>query len=152
MANGNKKIFEKQEEPLFMNLDSKNEEYKKTVYLAQKQMPRFIEMLKITPEKSKSCVKVYIPLDSIEGAYIWLNYPEFKGDSCTACIFEIPPEYKGLYPGDQLEFSKDDIQDWFIIDENGGMEGGFSLRYQRSKLSIKRQMEFDKYIGVKKYL
>lgn len=32
------------------------------------------------------------------------------------------------------------------------MEGGFSLRYHRSKLPGEKQKEFDEYVGVKEYL
>ncbi len=149
----NKNKFEtKNNEPVFANLDSDEIELKKTVDKAQSQISLFVQKLKSKPETSSACVKIYIPDNKGKGAYIWLAHPVFDTDTCVAMIFEIPAEFTHLKPGDKLKFKKDRIQDWYILDKEGKMEGGYSLRYIRQKLSTtKEQEDFDKYIGVKVY-
>jgi uncharacterized protein YegJ (DUF2314 family) len=84
-------------------------------------------------------------------AFIWLINPVINSDTCVAEVFETPKEFD-LKLGDQLNFIRNDIQDWYILDKEGRMDGGYSLRYIRQRLSVKEQIEFDKYIGVKIYL
>jgi uncharacterized protein YegJ (DUF2314 family) len=148
-----KKKFERKErEPLFANLDSDEVNYKKTVKKAQSEISLFQQELIVKPETSTACVKIFIPDNRDKGAFIWLVNPAFELDTCVAEIFEIPNEFGDFRVGDKLKFHKEDIQDWYILDKEGRMKGGFSLRYMRQKLSVKEQIEFDKYIGVKVYL
>ncbi|MBN8650373.1 MAG: DUF2314 domain-containing protein [Cytophagales bacterium] len=141
----------KDDEPIFANINSDDSEYLMTVKEAQSQINSFIEKLKTKPESSNACVKIPVSDNKGKTAFTWLVNPVFDLDSCVAEIFEIPSEFD-LKQGDKLKFIKNDIQDWYILDQEGRMEGGYSLRYMRKRLSIKDQMEFDKYIGVKVYL
>ena len=147
-----KKFEQKEDEPLFANLDSDELNYKKAVERAQSEMAFFQRELVVKPETSTACVKVFIPDRHNKGAFVWLVNPVFELDTCTAEIFEIPDEFVDLRVGDKLKFNKQDIQDWYILDNEGKMKGGYSLRYMRQKLTEKEQIEFDKYIGVKMYL
>jgi uncharacterized protein YegJ (DUF2314 family) len=148
-----KKKFESKEgDPLLANLDSGESNYKKTVEKAQSEMSFFLRELNVKPETSTACVKIFIPNNHDNGAFVWLVNPAFELDTCEAEIFEIPNEFVDFRPGDKLKFNKKDIQDWYILDKEGRMKGGYSLRYMRQKLSEKEQIEFDKYIDVKVYL
>jgi uncharacterized protein YegJ (DUF2314 family) len=148
----NNKTLAQGDEPRFVNADSKDAEYKLTVEKAQRLLPLFEKTLKAMPETSYANVKTYIPDSDGGGAFIWLSDPVFRGDTCIAQIFEIPAAFTNLKVGDRLKFHKKDIKDWYILDKEGRMEGGFSLRYHRSKLSGEKQKEFDEYVGVKEYL
>lgn len=148
----NNKTFAQGDEPRFINVDSKEAEYKLTVEKAQRQLSLFEKKLKVMPETSYSNVKTFIPDTNGGGAFIWLSEPVFHGDTCIAVIFEIPSEFTNLKVGDPWKFHKKDMLDWYILDKEGRMEGGFSLRYHRSKLSGEKQKEFDEYVGVKEYL
>lgn len=142
----------KGDEPLFGAIDSQEADYKKTVEKAQSQIAIFQQELKLKPETSIASVKIFVPDEKEKGAFIWLINPVFNLDSCVAEIVEIPHEFADLKPGDKLKFGKKDIQDWYILDSEGRMQGGYSLRYMRQRLSAKDQAEFDKYVGVKIYL
>lgn len=148
----NDKFDRKEDEPLFANLDSDELGYKRTVETAQSQISLFLEKLETKPKTSNACVKIFLPDNEGKGAFIWLVNPVFNLDTCVAEIFEIPAEFVDFRPGDKLKFFKKDIQDWYILDKEGKMQGGYSLRYMRQRLSTKDQIEFDKYIGVKVYL
>jgi uncharacterized protein YegJ (DUF2314 family) len=147
-----KKFERKEDEPLFANIDSEESDFKKTVEKAQSEISFFQLELDVKPETSTACVKVFIPDNQNKGAFIWLVNPSFELDTCVAEIFEIPNDFLDFRVGDKLKFNKKDIQDWYILDKEGKMKGGYSLRYIRERLSQKEQIEFDKYIGVKVYL
>jgi uncharacterized protein YegJ (DUF2314 family) len=146
------KFARKDDEPLFANLDSDELNYTETVKKAKSEISLFQQELIVKPETSTACVKILIPDNQEKGAFIWLVNPTFELDTCVAEIFEIPNEFEDFRVGDKLKFHKEDIQDWYILDKDGRMKGGYSLRYMRLKLSEKEQIEFDKYIGVKVYL
>ena len=146
------KFDRKEDEPLFANIDSNEIGYRRTVETAQSEISHFLQKLKVKPESSTACVKIFIPDDKGKGVFVWLVNPAFKLDTCVAEVFEIPEEFVDFKPGDKLKFIRNDIQDWYILDKEGRMQGGYSLRYMRQRLSTKDQIEFDKYIGVKVYL
>jgi uncharacterized protein YegJ (DUF2314 family) len=146
------KFDKTEDEPLFANIDSDELGYKRTVETAQSQISVFLQKLKVKPETSTACVKIFISDNKGNEAFVWLVNPVFNLDTCIAEIFEIPEEFVDFKPGDKLKFIKKDIQDWYILDKEGRMQGGYSLRHMRQRLSIKDQIEFDKYIGVKVYL
>jgi uncharacterized protein YegJ (DUF2314 family) len=146
------KFDKKEDEPLFANIDSNELNYKRSVETAQSQISFFLRELKIKTHTSTACVKTFLPDKNGKRAFIWLVNPVFNLDTCIAEIFEIPEEFADYKSGDKLKFVKKDIQDWYILDIEGRMLGGYSLRYMRQRLSAKEQIEFDKYIGVKVYL
>src|SRR5688572_19999746 len=133
MANcSTKKKFErKEDEPLFANIDSDELNFKKSVEKAQSEMPFFQQELDVKQETATACVKVFIPDNQNKGAFIWLVNPTFELDTCIAEIFEIPNGFVNFRVGDKLRFNKKDIQDWYILDKDGKMKGGYSLRYMR---------------------
>jgi uncharacterized protein YegJ (DUF2314 family) len=72
------------------------------------------------------------------------------GTGFHASVFEIPPEFKGYREGDELEVPETAVVDW-MVNRDGVLHGGFSLRYQRSLLPEGQRAEFDQHIGVLRY-
>lgn len=147
-----RKFDPKKDEPLFAVIDSNDELFRMTVEKAQSEINWFQNELNSKSETAMASVKIRIPDNQNNDAFIWLINPSFESDTCVAEVFEIPAESFDFKVGDKLRFHKKDVQDWYILDQEGKMKGGYSLRYMRQKLSRKDQIEFDKYIGVKVYL
>ena len=139
-------------EPMMSSLDSNDIGYKNSLEKSHQELPYFIEKIKTLNHEEIACVKIYIPQNEDEGGYFWLINPEFKNNNCKATIFEIPQEFGNLKPGMHLDFQIKEIQDWFILYNNGDMEGGYTLRHQRSTLPKGKREEFDIHMGVKKYI
>ncbi|WP_160117070.1 hypothetical protein [Acinetobacter chinensis] len=51
-----------------------------------------------------------------------------------------------------MRFDETDLLDWYILSENGNMQGGYSLRYQRSPLPGSQKIEFDQHVGVSEFI
>jgi len=69
----------------------------------------------------------------------------------SAEFFELPREFqKWHHVGERLGIEAEDIFDWMVNDE-GKLYGGFTLRAAREKLSEEERAEYDSYIGVTSY-
>src|SRR4051812_36172299 len=90
-------------------------------------------------------------VDGEESAFIWLLVIRTKGTGFVGSVFEIPPEFKSYRVGDEVEVPQEAVMDWMVNDE-GVLHGGFSLRYQRSSLPKERRAWYDEHIGVTKYV
>nr|WP_275891184.1 DUF2314 domain-containing protein [Acinetobacter ursingii] len=69
-----------------------------------------------------------------------------------ARVFELPSEFQWLKVGQWLKFEESTLLDWYILNENAEMEGGYSLKYQRSLLPENKWREFDEKIGIKGFI
>ncbi len=132
-------------------VDQEDEEYKKTIAVAQESLSEFKTMLR---NKKKDdtfpLVKVLLAEPEFE-SYIWLQVVDVQDNQFKAEIFELPVEYKEYVVGDLVEIEDSDIQDW-MLNDNGSLYGGFSIRYSRKNISQSDQLSFDERIGVTKYV
>lgn len=146
--------MEHEVQPQFMHLDPDADEYQSAVALAKQSLKHFKTYLDQLSENDFACVKFYIPerLGADQGANIWLISPFFEDGFCMARPFELPEEFEWIQVGQWLKLQESELLDWYIIFSNGEMAGGYSLRYQRSKLNEEQQAEFDQRIGVTKFI
>ena len=142
------------EEPQFMSIDKGNAKFKKATEDARSIIDIFKMALENLPQDVFACVKFYIPesQNSESGANIWLTQPFFESGSCLAQPFELPEEFTWIKVGQWLKFPEEDILDWYLLSDDGDLQGGFSLRCQREFIPIEKQTEYDERIGVKNYL
>ena len=75
--------------------------------------------------------------------YLWLS----------GVFFEIPSGFEKHYKvGDRLGFDPEDVFDWMIINQDGHMNGGFTIRVTRDSLETDlEKSKYDEYIGIKSY-
>lgn len=53
--------------------------------------------------------------------------------------------------GQELAFEEEDVFDW-VVNQNGCMHGGFTMRVARSRLSAEAQRDFDRQAGITQWL
>lgn len=86
--------------------------------------------------------------------YLWLNevvyHPEDK--LLSGVFFEVPDSLKEWHQvGQRLGFVPEDVFDW-MVNDNGKVEGGFTIRVTRSRLtSEEEKTRYDEYIGISSY-
>lgn len=123
-------------------------EYQATIEAAQDSLDEFRELL---PEFDSSSALIKTELSDGEAqAFVWLMNTQASGEGFVAELFEVPDSISGLQVGQAFEIGSEAILDWMINDD-GRLHGGFSLRYHREKLSAKEQAAFDTHIGVINY-
>jgi uncharacterized protein YegJ (DUF2314 family) len=138
------------DEPLFMALRESDPEYQQTIADARRTLPEFRLLIDLCRASGAvPCIKTML-VDGGESAPIWLAGAVSRGTGFAASVFEIPPQFPSYKVGDVVEVEESAVLDWMVNDD-GVLHGGFSLRYQRSKLPPERQAWFDEYLGVSKY-
>ena len=139
------------DEPWFMVLRESDPEYQGTIVEARRSLPVFRALIAQLsgPAAHAPCVKTRI-VDGEESAPMWLAGAKLNGSGFTAYVFEMPAEFKMYKSGDRVDVVEADVLDW-MLNQDGVLFGGFSLRYQRSKLPSERRVWFDEYVGVNKY-
>ncbi len=88
--------------------------------------------------------------DGHSSGFVWLFNTEISGNGFSAELFEIPPSVPLLKVGQRFHVDDGDVVDW-MINDNGTLYGGYSLRYHRSNLPPEERPAFDEHVGVTKY-
>lgn len=138
------------DEPLFMAIRDSDPEFRQTVLDAQASLPNFRGLLR-APGSAECypCVKTRLTAGK-ESAFVWLLVVRDTPNGFVGSVFEIPPEFRGIRVGDQVTVADAAVMDW-MVNQSGTLQGGFSLRYQRSKLPPERRAWFDQHVGVSQY-
>lgn len=86
--------------------------------------------------------------------FLWLSevvYHPVEG-MFSGVFFEVPEGFEKYHPvGQRLGFDPEDVFDW-MVNENGRLLGGFTIRVTRARLKTEQEKaSYDEYIGVSSY-
>ena len=138
------------DDPIFMAVAANDPLWRKTVLDAQASLPEFRSLLE-SEHASKWYPSIKTRITSGEDtALMWLSVVKVLSSGFLAELYEIPPEFEGVRVGDQRVVRDEEVLDW-MMNQNGTLRGGFSVRYQRSKLPPEEWAEFDAYVGISDY-
>lgn len=136
--------------PKFNQIRNSDPEYRQTIQDAQNSLEEFRSMLPANGHpRFDALVKTKI-IDGDSSALMWLSKTRVHGPNFIAAFFEVPATFKDHAVGDTLEITSDSLLDWMINDD-GVLHGGFSIRYQRSRLPENERPAYDAHIGVTEY-
>jgi uncharacterized protein YegJ (DUF2314 family) len=137
--------------PMFSRISNTDPEYQRTVHDARSSLDRFRDMLSADDSLAPYAMVKAEVCDGDSRAFMWLTNTRKSGSGFVAELFEVPNTFLKYKVGDQLEIGEDAILDW-AVNDNGSLYGGFSIRYQRSKLPESEWSSYDNYIGVSRYM
>lgn len=83
-------------------------------------------------------------------AFMWLSEVVFHTEDSlySGCFFSVPPEFEKWHQvGERLAFEGDDVFDW-MVNEQGRLLGGYTLRVVRNQLPEDERSSYDNYTGV----
>ncbi len=136
--------------PSFAQLDSSSAKYQRAVRNAKETLEEFRVML---PQDGAPRFEAMVKLrlsDGENSAFMWLANTRIDGGGFVAEIFEVPEFFSNVEVGQAYAVSADDIIDW-MVNEEGTLHGGFSIRLHRSTLTSEEGNNFDEQIGVSRY-
>lgn len=133
----------------FSYVKPSDEEFKKTVIEAHKTLDSFRNLIEKGSEEFFPLIKVLLSETNYR-AYMWLMVRQVNDAGFVGEIFELPGEFKEFEVGMLIDIPEKDIQDW-MINHNGTLYGGYSLRYSRAQMSESEKLHFDQHIGVERY-
>ena len=136
--------------PRFDHVRSSDPAYQQTILDAQESIEQFRAMLPSdgTP-RPDALIKTKL-VDGDNSAFMWLNNTATEGDNFTAELFEVPDTLPNFTIGVRHVVTLEELMDW-MVNENGRLTGGFSLRYNRARMSDADKLDFDQHIGVTEY-
>ncbi|KQV45399.1 DUF2314 domain-containing protein [Duganella sp. Root336D2] len=134
----------------FSFVSKDNEEFQATIVAAQDTLGEFRHLLVDASQQKFPLVKTLLSEPDYR-AYIWLSVVSHDSVGFVGEIFELPSGFKEYLVGDQIEVPDSEVKDWMINDE-GKLHGGYSLRYARSKMSDAERAAFDEHVGVESYV
>lgn len=130
-------------------LSSQDEAINNAVREAKETLARFREIIAAGDKTVYPLVK--IKLDEPAGSvFMWLLVTETLDTQFSAKLFEVPAGSTTFKIDDAFTVRDDDVVDWMVNDD-GTLYGGYSLRVQRERMSDAEKRNFDKHIGVETY-
>ncbi len=96
------------------------------------------------------CLKLWVQ-DGEAAAVLWLPVIALDGQDFVCRFLEVPPDFTGYSPDDAIRVAEADVLDWMVNDD-GDLHGGHSLRLQRSLLPAAERAGYDQYLGVRRYV
>lgn len=136
--------------PKFNQIRTADPEYQRTIQTARATIDQFRAML---PTDGSSRFDAMVKTEITGGdnnAFMWLSNTRVSGEAFVAEFFEVSDAIENHHVGDELTITVDSLLDW-MVNDNGVLHGGFSIRYYRSTLPAEEQADYDAYIGVKQY-
>lgn len=136
--------------PSFAQIQGSDLEYQQTIQDAKNTLDVFRKML---PQNGDSMFDASVKIKIVDGdasSYMWLFNTRMSGDNFVAELYDVPRNFKSINSGDVFDVNPDDLLDW-MVNLEGTLYGGYSIRYHRSKLSADEVEDFDDHVGIIKY-
>jgi uncharacterized protein YegJ (DUF2314 family) len=158
VANDREPLDELQSEPLFMALRSDDPSLLAAVARARCTVSRFRDLVatRTGPDTFHSVKLRFRDSEQSQRLaedryfYSWVSFVTCDGDGFVGRLVQPPREIESLHGGQSITFGVDDLWDWMVNDD-GQLCGGFSLRVMRDALPETRREAFDRYVGVTSY-
>lgn len=131
---------------MFQSSDTK---YQECVVKARATLDEFRDLVSL--HSAYSCLIKTELHDGRGNGLVWLFNTKIDGNDFIAELFEVPPTVSLLQVGQEFRVATDDVIDW-MVNLDGILHGGYSLRYHRAKLPTEERSAFDQHIGVTKYV
>ena len=137
--------------PRFDHVRSSDPAYQQTILDAQESIEQVRAMLPSDGTlRPDALIKTKL-VDGRNSAFMWLNNTATEGENFTAELFEVPDTLPNYSVGDRRVVAIQELMDW-MVNENGRLTGGFSLRYNRARMTDAERLDFDRHIGVTEYV
>lgn len=136
--------------PRFDHVRSSDPAYQQTIQDAHESIEQFRVMLPSGgAPRADALIKTKL-VDGDNSAFMRLNNTAIDGDNFTAELFEVPDTLPNYAIGARRVVVLDEVMDW-MVNDNGRLTGGFSLRYNRARMTDAEKVDFDQHIGVTEY-
>ena len=113
---------------------------------ARQTVDQFIVALQ-NPKPSHSYLGLkakFVEGDEVE--FMWLSDVTYENDTYVGTVANNPVKLRNVKIMDRQEVSRNEIQDWMIVDD-GRLVGGYSLRVLAKRMSAEERTEMEIHMG-----
>ena len=139
-------------EPLFMALPAVDPELTASLKKAQETLPSFLKAFRKGRHRQQAYLvkALFSGSDADEQAHIWVMLQEIKQGDLICSPTQIPHGFDGLTRDVPVTLKLADVEDW-MLNVDGKVYGGYSLRVQRRHVPEHEKAKFDDYVGIKEF-
>ena len=135
-------------QPDYIHIPDKAPEMDSAIQTARDSVETFITALK-APAAGQGNFTIKKPFkDGEQVEHIWLSNASYDGTQFSGRVDNEPVDVKNVKLGQTATAAKDEISDWFYI-ENGKLVGGYTIRVLYSQMSPAEKKGFDADAGFK---
>lgn len=131
-------------------MDNSDPEYQQTIADAHDSLDQFRDRLLADGQPTPNALVKTKVTDGQNSVLMWLANTRISESGFVAELFEIPETLSGFEVGQAMEVNEVDLLDWMVNDQ-GTLHGGYSIRYYRSTLPEEEKVSYDNFIGVTNY-
>jgi uncharacterized protein YegJ (DUF2314 family) len=150
--------FDRDGEPIFMALGQHDPDVLEATDRARATLDRFRELIATTAGGNvfhSAKLRLRDPQLSEELGedryfYMWVHFVTLEGDSFVGQTIQPPAGCTFLAAGQTHRFQGSDVYDW-MVNEDGRLHGGYSLRVMRKNLPEDLRAAYDRHIGATSY-
>lgn len=136
----------REDQPDLVHVSRNDPAMSKAVQTARNSVETFITALK-APAAGQGNFTVKKPFkDGVRVEHIWLSNASFDGARFTGRVDNEPVDVTNVKMGQIVTAAKDEISDWFYID-NGRLVGGYTIRVLYSQMSPAERRDFKAHAG-----
>lgn len=141
-------IVRREGQPDYFHVPDEDAEMEKAVRTARESVGRFIAALK-APNAGQTGFSVKKPFkDGDKVEHIWLSDASFDGTNFRGRVDNDPVDVKNVKMGETATVAKDELSDWFYIDD-GKLVGGYTIRVLYARMPPEEKKEFNAHLGFK---
>ena len=140
------------DEPVFMAIGRDSPGLLEAIEKAGETLPDFIEAFQAGRHSDQAYVvkACFLGEDEDDRAHIWVLVDQMQDDDLVCSPIQIPTGFTGLEEGEIFLLKQDQVEDW-MINVDGLIYGGYSLRLAREMTPKTGRAEFDKHIGLHRF-
>lgn len=134
----------------FTFIGDDDDAFRDTIVQAQQGLDAFRDQLSRVIDSGATALVKTLVQDPGYRACLWLVVVSHDNDGFIGEIFELPGDFSEYALHDRITVRNADVMDWMVNDD-GTVHGGFSLRLARARLAPAERDAFDRHIGVDVY-
>jgi uncharacterized protein YegJ (DUF2314 family) len=140
------------DEPVFMAIGRDSPGLLEAIEKAGETLPDFIEAFQAGRHSDQAYVvkACFLGESEDDRAHIWVIVNQMQDNDLVCSPIQIPTGFTGLKEGELFLLKQDQVEDW-MINVDGLIHGGYSLRLAREMTPESDRHEFDKHIGLQQF-
>ena len=131
-----------EEKPGYRTIEETDPAMKAAISGARRTVSRFIDKIS-HPKPSYTYFAIKSAFrENRNVEHLWISFVRYDGKMFIGNIASTPHEIRSLVFGTEVHVSPDSISDWMVVD-NGVLEGGYTLRLLRARMTPPERRQFD---------
>lgn len=130
-------------------VSQEDEQMNQAINFARSKLDYFIENLKNNPEDQYhySVKAAFTTAGEDEVEHLWISEVTYDSGYFKGTISNKPRLVDHIQYGQYIQVPVNNVTDWLIVDEDGSVTGGYTIKVLRNRMSDQEREQFDRNTG-----